>query len=529
MMFSLGGYQAMGGVYGLVLAPSPRGFVLGPCRLIGIMLRQAGMGSALRRYHLVEEIQCRRCSCRQERVGHRVVDTGASHVHPRCGSIGGGHRLTSVAHTGFIAHPHLVTTGPTPAEASQQGLALAGPPAGPPGKATGLIRQARLVGETLLPTPIRGIGLLRHGLPVLHRALHAASLPGTLRGRKRAAPVDQRSGIGRLLAYRAQRRRGRFAPPHLSSLHAHQLAPWQENTIIPPAPHDLVAPTPWSTSRKDELQGMLKLSIGVFDAGPIVYAYQSRRQRLAVGAPRHLALPSGIPPQTADGPCRLAQQPPQAPEETVIILARVLDAFRIGNAVAHDGGKVQESIPIRVLPGQATGFIGHHEAAPPQRDRGDKFLQAWALAILARWPKVCITDVDPGGRPAEVNGALDQGILMPLAFELVGDLGGRRWAHRDIGMPVAVACRHLLLQSGRPAIPPGGAVSSSDAPAPEAWSTASPRGAAGPSTALPGARGEGPPPRGQQEVELWVEGCHGSRESQHRPPVGGEHPTRRPR
>src|SRR5262249_54812374 len=170
-------------------------------------------------------------------------------------------------------------------------------------------------------------------------------------------------------------------------------------------------------------------------------------------------------------------------------------------------------IPIRVLPGQATGFIGHHEADSPQRDRGDKFLKAWALAILARWPKVCIKDVDPGGRPAEVNGALDQGIRMPLAFEMVGDLGGRRWAHIALGMPVAVAWRHLLLQSGRPAIPPGGAVSSSDAPAPEAWSTASPRGAAGPSTALPGARGEGPPPRGQQEVELVGGGGDRSEES----------------
>src|SRR5215510_13865722 len=104
MMFYLGGYQAMVGGYGLVL---------GPCRLIGIMLRQAGMVSALRRYHRVEESQCRRCSCRQERVGHRVVDTGAIHVHTRCGSIGGGHRLTSVAQTGFIDPPHLVTTGPT--------------------------------------------------------------------------------------------------------------------------------------------------------------------------------------------------------------------------------------------------------------------------------------------------------------------------------------------------------------------------------------------------------------------------------
>src|SRR5215471_15584962 len=213
--------------HSLILAPSPRGFVLGPRSLIGIMLRQAGMVSVLRRYHLGEEIQFRRCSCRQERFGHRVVYTGAIHVHTRCGSIGGGQRPTSVGQTGFIDHPHLVTTVPTQDEASQQCLALAGHPAGPSGKATGMIRQARLVREKLLPTQIGGIGLLMHGLPVLHRALHAASLPGTLLWRKSAAPVDKRSGIGRIMEYLAQRRRGRFAPPHLSSLPPRQLAPWQ--------------------------------------------------------------------------------------------------------------------------------------------------------------------------------------------------------------------------------------------------------------------------------------------------------------
>jgi len=227
VMCSLSGHEAMVGVYSLVLAPSPRGFVLGPRRLIGIMLRQASMVRVLCRSHLGEAIPCRRCSGRQERFGHRVVYTGAIHVHPRCGSRGGGHRSTSVAQTGCIDHPHLVTTVPTYDEASQQGLALAGPPAGPSGKATGMIRQARLVRETLLPTQICGRGLLMHGLPVLHRARHAASLPETLLWRKSAAPVDKRSGIGRIMAYLAQRRRGWFAPPHLSSLHPRQLAPWQ--------------------------------------------------------------------------------------------------------------------------------------------------------------------------------------------------------------------------------------------------------------------------------------------------------------
>jgi hypothetical protein len=72
----------MVGIPCLILAPGQSGVVLRPCGLIGIMLRQAGMVSALRRHHLVEAMPCRRCSCRKERFGHRVVYTGAIHVHP---------------------------------------------------------------------------------------------------------------------------------------------------------------------------------------------------------------------------------------------------------------------------------------------------------------------------------------------------------------------------------------------------------------------------------------------------------------
>ena len=73
----------MVGIHGLILAPGQSGFVLRPCGLISIMLRQAGMVSALRRHHLGEERQFRRCSGRKEGFGHRVVDTGAIHVHTR--------------------------------------------------------------------------------------------------------------------------------------------------------------------------------------------------------------------------------------------------------------------------------------------------------------------------------------------------------------------------------------------------------------------------------------------------------------
>ena len=73
-----------------------------------------------------------------------------------------------------------------------------------------------------------------------------------------------------------------------------------------------MATTQRGKARKDELQGVLNLSIGVFDDVPIVSPHPSRWQRLAVGTTRHLAWPPGIHPQTEDVPFRLAQQPPQA-------------------------------------------------------------------------------------------------------------------------------------------------------------------------------------------------------------------------
>jgi len=91
-------------------------------------------------------------------------------------------------------------------------------------------------------------------------------------------------------------------------MQARQGAPRQYNAIITQAPHDFVATAEGGKSSKDELQGVLKLSIGVFDDVTIISSYQACRQRLAVGATRNLALPPGIHPQTKDVQFRLAQQ-----------------------------------------------------------------------------------------------------------------------------------------------------------------------------------------------------------------------------
>ena len=114
------------------------------------------------------------------------------------------------------------------------------------------------------------------------------------------------------MEYLTQRRWGRFAPTHLPGMQARQGAPRQYNAIITQAPHDFVATAEGGKSSKDELQGVLHLSIGVFDDVPIVSPHQSRWQRLAGGTTCNLALPPGIHPQTEDVPFRLAQQPPQA-------------------------------------------------------------------------------------------------------------------------------------------------------------------------------------------------------------------------
>jgi len=53
-------------------------------------------------------------------------------------------------------------------------------------------------------------------------------------------------------------------------MQARQGAPRQYNAIITQAPHDFVATAEGGKSSKDELQGVLNLSIGVFDDVTII-------------------------------------------------------------------------------------------------------------------------------------------------------------------------------------------------------------------------------------------------------------------
>ena len=78
------------------------------------------------------------------------------------------------------------------------------------------------------------------------------------------------------MEYLTQRRWGRFAPTHLPGMQARQGAPRQYNAIITQAPHDFVATAECHESSKDELQGVLNLSIGVFDYLPRFSPYQAR-------------------------------------------------------------------------------------------------------------------------------------------------------------------------------------------------------------------------------------------------------------
>ena len=49
-----------------------------------------------------------------------------------------------------------------------------------------------------------------------------------------------------------------------------------------------------------------------------------------------------------------------------MILARVLDALGLGNERANDRSHSEQRIPVRVVTGQTTGFIGDNEPHPPQ-------------------------------------------------------------------------------------------------------------------------------------------------------------------
>ncbi len=162
----------------------------------------------------------------------------------------------------------------------------------------------------------------------------------------------------------------------------------------------------------------------------------------------------------------LTEQLPKAEEQPIIVLARGVDPLRVRQEGADHGGQIEQRVPVRVVPGQATRFLGQNHADPAQRDRRDECLEAWSLAILAGLSEVGINDMETRGRPAEVERTWHERLWVVLALLVMLDLFGGRLTHVDICLPFTVTYGNLVLRECRHAAPPGSSAESCGAPEP---------------------------------------------------------------
>jgi hypothetical protein len=103
---------------------------------------------------------------------------------------------------------------------------------GAPCEIAGVVRQARLIGQKLLPRDIRRIHPMMDGCPLLHRTPDLAQLSGSSVGMRPLASIDEGSCVGWVVQDFTQSSLSGFAPDQLTGVGSSTLLSRQENTII---------------------------------------------------------------------------------------------------------------------------------------------------------------------------------------------------------------------------------------------------------------------------------------------------------
>ena len=68
---------------------------------------------------------------------------------------------------------------------------------------------------------------------------------------------------------------------------------------------------------------------------------------------------------------RLAHRSLQSQHQTVVVVARVIQAVGVGDQGVGQRAQIQQVIPVGVTPGQARHLLAQHQSDVAQPDRGD--------------------------------------------------------------------------------------------------------------------------------------------------------------
>ncbi len=134
----------------------------------------------------------------------------------------------------------------------------------------------------------------------------------------------------------------------------------------------------------------------------------------------------------------------EAEQKPPVGQARVVDRVAVSDQAATVAADVEQGTPVRAVAREAGDLDRDDQADLAERDACDQVLEA--LAVRRRrgaQAKVGVDDLDVRLTPAQVAGALPQGVLQPQAFLVAQHLLRGGLAHVDHGAAVQAGLSHL--------------------------------------------------------------------------------------
>ena len=196
---------------------------------------------------------------------------------------------------------------------------------------------------------------------------------------------------------------------------------------------------------KDEVQACLHFLIGIEDDGACSIISKPRRQRQTQFASRRF-LPLPLMKAHPDlVKFRLAHDAGQAQQQTIVVGARIVEAFAIRDEHAEYRAEFEELMPVPIVAGQARSVETDHKTGVAEADLGNQLLETVALdAARARFAEILVDDLHALIRPPQTDGAIDQAILQLRALLMLPHLVHGRLPHVNIGQFGAMRRREPL-------------------------------------------------------------------------------------
>ena len=148
----------------------------------------------------------------------------------------------------------------------------------------------------------------------------------------------------------------------------------------------------------------------------------------------------------------------ESQEEAVVEVRRVVHAVFVEDQRVSDRADLDESVPVRGVPGEPRDLESHDDSCPAHPDFGDEPLEAAAaFGAGAGQAEVVVDHGDLLDGPSERDRALPKVILAPRALRVLEHLAEGGLADVEVGGPLEVVRAHLLVRSvGAHRGPPGG-------------------------------------------------------------------------